>query len=882
MNRIFQHKYMLFCLCMYCFIIPSNAQQSALDKKISLDINEMPLHKILQVISIKGGVHFSYAREQLPMDQKYSLHTQQESIRSILDRLFGQAGIRYQLIEKQIILKRSSKEEKVKKTKKFTLGGSVQDTESGELLIGATVAVEGKPVGTITNPYGFYSLTLKEGTYTINYSFLGHETKSVAVRLDQNKTISIGLQQKESQLQEVVVVADDKEEIPDQLQLSKMNVKPYTVKQMPYFMGEGDLIKSLQSLPGITSYGDGSTSFFVRGGYRDQNIVLLDEAPIYNPSHFMGFFSSFVPAAIKDIKIYKGGLPAQYGGRLSSVIDIRTKDGNYRNLSGTGSIGLVTSRFAIEGPIAKDKVSFFISGRRSHIKNTLKRSVPGISKFGFYDLNGKVNIVFGPNDRVFISGYGGKDEYFNTPDHSAYGITWENGSFTTRWNHIFNEKLFSNTTFTTSHYKYNFVFSSVDNRFWESVISNTMLKSNFTWYINPDNTFRFGVKFAGHKFNPGNLVGFNPEHIALIRVPHRNANEQAYYISNEQTIHKNWSLHYGLRLNVWRNTGPTYEFSFDREHQVTNMYQYEDGEHYHTYAGLAPRFSSSYKIFSHDAIKIGYARTYQYIHLLSNSTSPFTSMEVWMPSGPNIKPQKADQVSAGYVKSIPARDISITTELFYKWMQNQIGYAPHANMTLNPLIESELRFGHARSYGIEWQIQKKSGRLRGWINYTLSKTMKKINDINNNDPYPPFYDRPHQFSIYAHFVSSPRWKFTTNWLYHTGTAYTEPAGFYYYNDYPIPLYAEKNNARFPDYHRLDISVVLNINPYSEKNFKHDLTFTLFNAYGRKNPVFINFNKIQTGVDKFVIPSNLYGTNDIVPSQIYLFGVIPSLKYSFHF
>ncbi|MCK4662547.1 MAG: TonB-dependent receptor [Bacteroidales bacterium] len=872
-------------LVIFFFITPfiTFSQQINLDKKISITVKDKPLDEVLNEISVLGQINFSYSNEQIHRENKITINATDKTIKEILDEIFSDININYIIVENQIILKPlKDKPGKQKDDKEYTINGYIKDINDGETLIGATIYIEGTTIGTITNAYGFYSITLPKGNYKIVYSFIGYENIIIPVELIKNQNISIELEFDNSVLNEVIIIASEQENIIEKNQMSEINITPKTLNNLPGFIGEPDLIKSLQSLPGIKLFGDGSTSFYVRGGNLDQNLILIDEAPIYNPAHLLGFFSVFVPDAIKEIKIYKGDIPANYGGKLSSLIDIKTKDGNLKKFSAYGNYGLITGLLSVEGPIIKDKSSFFISARKSHIRWLIQKASGENSDLYFYDFNFKTNFKINNNNRLFLSCYSGKD-YFSVPsgNDDSFGISWGNTAGTLRWNHLFSEKLFSNTTLYLSKYDY-FLFTSVKNNdYWNSYIANISLKTDFTYYINLQNTLKFGAKFSGHYFNPGNLYIADTISQYAPFVFNKQANENVLYCSNKQNINGKLSIRYGIRLLTWRNIGPTKVYIFDEKHNLKDTITPAEEEVFNTYFNIEPRLSIKYSVNNTSSFKASYGTTYQHLHLISNLISPFTSLEVWLPSGPNIKPQKAHQFVLGYFKKFPKKNFDFTIESFYKKMFNQIDYKDHAKMLLNPLIEGELRFGKAYSYGIELILNKSIGRLNGWISYTYSRIFKKIDGVNNNNKYPAFYDRPHDLSLSLTYKTLRRWLFSANWVYTTGAAITTPTGFYYYQGRSVPIYTVKNNDRLPDYHRLDLSATIDLNK-PQKKFKHSLTFSLYNAYARQNPLSINFNKTINSNNEIKIPANFYTNPYLITSKISLIGIMPAIIYKFKF
>ncbi|MBE9509721.1 MAG: TonB-dependent receptor [Bacteroidetes bacterium] len=867
-------------------LLPKNlhAQELDLKQKITIEFSEIPFYKVLDSIAEQSNISFSYNPKKIPTHSLVSVKAIEKPVSEILDDLLKEMRIRYFVVEEQIVLKMLEQMKDEKKVREsFTLNGYIRDVTSGEILVGATVVSVDPVQGTISNGYGFYSITLPEGLYSIRFSFLGYSCIEKEIKLFGDKILDIELEEDTSMLDEVVIRADENLPEIQKSQMGKVNIHPHDVQDMPALMGEVDVLKSLQSVPGINFFSDGSTLFYVRGGNKDQNLILLDEAPVYNPAHLLGFFSVFIPDAVKDIKVYKGNLPSQHGGRLSSLIDIKTKDGNMRHFGVSGNMGLIASRLSVEGPIIKDKSSFFVSGRRSYLKLYLINDNPDLNDLYFSDLYGKMNFRINRNNRLFFSGYYGKD-YFRTSssDQNSSGINWGNLVGAIRWNHLFNDRLFSNTTLYASKYDY-FLVTSYEKKYqWNSHIANIGFKSDFTWYIRPESTLRFGIKFGGNNYNPGNFeMGDIPEGTYFPLVPRKNSQDFALYVSHEHQLSDRISLQYGFRLTTWENIGESVEYTFDQDHNPIDTTRYEAGESYHSYTNFEPRLGLLYQIGENSSLKASYTRTSQYIHMITNSVSPFTALEVWLPSGPNIKPQLADQLSIGWSKNWPMKGWHFQTEAYYRVMNNQIDYNPHAKMLLNPLFESELRFGEARAYGIEYFLKKTSGRLSGWVGYSLSKTKKQISDLYDNQTFPAFNDRPHKLSLYLNYELSKRTRFSANWILSSGAAITTPTAFYEYNGYTVPIYGDKNNDRLPPYHRLDLSFDIRLNKI-ESRFEHNLNLSVLNIYGRENPFSMNFNKILTDEGEFIIPGNFEKDFELVSSQIYLYKVIPSINYKFRF
>jgi len=862
-----------------------------LSKKVSIKMKDKPLNEVINEISKQGNINFSYSSQIITIDKRISIKAKNKSIKEILDEVLLKNGIDYLIIENQVILKQQKKEtytkpvDSPKAKTKFTISGYLKDKFSGEILIGAYVYAKGTLFGTTTNSYGFYSLTLPEGIYQMVFSLIGYTGITQNIELKENQKISVELEVAQLNIKEVEIIADNKESELRNNQLSEVRFSLKTLSQLPGFVGDVDIIKSLQAVPGIRAYGDGSSLFYVRGGNSDQNLLLIDEAPIYNPAHLFGFFSAIAPDAIKDVEAFKGDFPVNYGGRLSSVIDIRIKDGNMKRFGFSGSLGPYTSDLSLEGPIARDRSSFFVSVRKSNLNWLANPKTSDKSlNINFYDLNTKLNLRINDNNRFYISLYSGKDDFSKLIAQSkhTFGISWDNILSTFRWNHIFNSKLFSNTTFYTSKYNYYLhIWKEMDD-YWNSSISNNAIKTDLSWYVNNNNTVKTGIEIGSHSFNPGN-VHFSDNEIQKYtqETPKYSSREYDFYLSNEQQLTPKVSMRYGLRILVWQDMGETTVYLYNANYQVMDTLKYADKSIYSTNSSIEPRFNFKYSISKLSAIKISYSRTTQFIQLLTNSNSPFTSLDVWVPCGTNIKPQKANQYALGYYAQFGKKKINLSIETFYKQFYNQIDYKDQANLLYNPLIEGELRFGKAWSYGVEFMLRKTEGKLTGWVGYTYSRAFKQTEGVNNGNTYPASYDSPHNICSNISYETKRRWAYSANWIYYTGSAISTPISFYYYNGYSVPIYGDKNNDRLPNYHRLDLSITFKLSK-PERHYQHSIIFTLYNAYARNNPIVVNFNKIMTDNGKFVVPTNLNGDYEIIPTTLSVAGRIPALTYNFKF
>ncbi len=644
-----------------------------------------------------------------------------------------------------------------------------------------------------------------------------------------------------------------------------MGVEKLDMKQIeliPVLLGEKDILKTIQLLPGISTASEGSSGFNVRGGSSAQNLILLDEAPVYSASHLMGFFSVFNSDALKDVTVYKGGIPANYGGRASSVLDITMKDGNNKKFAASGGIGLISSRLTLEGPVIKDKMSFIVSGRRSYADLIAKQSGVLDDKMNlyFYDLNAKINYKINDKNRIFLSGYFGKDVF----GFGSMGMNWGNTTGTMRWNHLLSNKLFSNTTFIYSNYDYAFnVGEEVE---MSSGIEDLGFKQDFSWYLNPKNTIKFGFNTTYHTFNLGKL-DFGDEESSELVMEKKQAYESAVYVSNSQKISNKISAEYGLRLSMFNQMGEGWANTYNDDNEKIDSVFYEKGDIIQTYFEYEPRISFSYLLNESTSVKASCNRMSQYLHLLSNSTSGQPT-DTWMPSTNNLKPQIVTQYAAGFFKNFDDNKYEFSLEAYYKEMDNVLDYEDGTDIMLNENIEANILSGQGRSYGLEFYLKKKYGKFSGWISYTLARTENKIDGINYNNWYPAKYDKTHDLSIVGTYKFNKRISLSASWVYYTGNAVTFPSGKYIYDGFQIPYYTERNSYRMPDYHRLDLN--FHLAGKQKKRFKSSWDFSIYNAYNRYNAYTITFQESETTL----------GATEAV--KLSLFGIVPSISWNFTF
>ncbi len=747
----------------------------------------------------------------------------------------------------------------------YTISGRIKDKSSGEILIGASVQVQNsKSLGTSTNEYGFYSITLPKGIYIIKFSYVQFAEQNDTVVLDGNKVINVLLNNK-SQLNDLVVVSRKRDPAISKAQMGVEKLDVKEISKLPVIFGEKDVIKTLQLLPGVKSEGEGSSGFLVRGGAPDQNLILLDEAPVYNASHLLGFFSTFNSDAIKDAILIKGNSPAQYGGRLSSVLDVKMNDGNNKAYHYSGGIGLISSQLSVEGPIQKGKSSFLVTGRRTYVDMFLKASPEyKNNSLYFYDLNVKANYDINNSNRIYVSGYFGRDK-LGLAD--AFGIDWGNTTATLRWNSIIHPKLFSNTSFIYSNYDYkiNIKGSSITFNI-NSRIRDVNVKQDFQWYVNTKNTLKFGINVIHHAITPTRFEG-DISNDTISTKNTRKSLESAIYITNTYNASNRISIDYGARLSIYSIIGNGSQLYMYNRDVKTDSITIANGSFGKTFYNLEPRFSLAYKLDNNNNLKIAYSRNTQHLHLLSNSTST-NPTDQWIGNSYNIKPELADQVSAGYFRNINNNKYELSIETYYKDMQNQIDFKNAADINTTPDVESQLLYGRGRAYGLELSLKKKTGRFTGWLSYTLSRTERQIDGINNNNWYVAKQDRTHDISVVGTYTISKKWSVSGIFVYYTGAAVTYPEGKYNVGGNTTFLYSSRNGYRMPAYNRLDLSATYE--PQKKRKVHGSWNFSLYNVYGRENAYTI----------KFEDDANNPGTTKAV--QTALFRWVPSISYNFKF
>lgn len=752
--------------------------------------------------------------------------------------------------------------------KKHSISGYVKDHSTGETLIGASIQLsDGK--GTVTNAYGFYSLSLPSGSYSLEIGYIGYQTQSKTIELTEDIRLNVSLQESGVSLEEVVVYGRAEDDNVRSTEMGTVGLEMEKIKKLPALMGEVDVLKAIQLLPGVLSAGEGNAGFYVRGGGPDQNLVLLDEAVVYNPGHLLGFFSVFNADAIKNTTLIKGGMPANYGGRLSSVVDIQMKEGNDQYYAVEGGIGVVASRLTFQGPVVRDRSSFIVSARRTYALDLAQPFLENTSFAGtnyfFYDLNAKANYKFSDTDRLFFSTYFGRDvlKFRSGSRDFFFDLPYGNATATLRWNHLFNNKLFMNVSAIYNDYDLGFDGGQGD--FEVSVFSGVRdwnAKVDFDYFPTAGHNIKFGANYTYHRLTP-NVANatdgtqtfsndFRPDY----------AHESAVYLLDDFRWTSRLSLNAGLRLSAFTQVGP-YTSKIDGT-------EYAEGVPVVTYYGLEPRLAVTYQVSTTSSVKVGVTRANQYLHLVSNSTSTLPT-DVWVPSSELVKPQIGIQYAVGYFRNFRQNTWEASLEVYYKDLRNQVDY--RENYVDNPAndLETEFVFGTGRAYGAEWFLQRRKGRLTGWIGYTLSRTERIFPDINQGNPFPAIYDRRHDLSVVVNYQLNRKWELGGVFIYGTGNAFTPVESLYFIDRYPVQQYGARNSARLENYHRMDLSATYTHRPDSEKRFSSSWNFSIYNTYNRQNPFFIYYD-FETDTDDGAVEASAF--------KVSLFPVIPSVTWNF--
>ena len=779
-----------------------------------------------------------------------------------------------------------------KSQNKVTISGNVEDALSGEQLIGATIKVEqNENTGTTTDVNGEYSLSLPAGTYRLRFNYVGYSEEIKEITLRGKQVLNVRLNPAEVELKEVIVSSEKQDANVSEVSMGKDNLSIELIRKLPAFLGEVDVLKTVQLLPGVLSAGEGTTGLFIRGGSADQNLILLDKATVYNPAHFLGFFSVFNPDAIQSLDIYKGGIPARFGGRLSSILDIRMREGNKENYVLSGGIGSISSRLTAEGPLVKGKSSFLLSGRRTYADVFLRLSSNENLKSStlfFYDLNGKADFTINDKNRLYLSGYFGRDVF---AIENLFGINWGNTVGTAHWDHSFNKDFFLTTSLLYSKYDYGFDADDGVNSFiWKSSLEEKSLNLNFTWQIKPRSTLTFGSNTIYHTFSPPKITFEGETTVDDILLFDRFGLEQAFFAGHELELNPKLSIEYGLRYSLFQNIGPSKVYLYEEgkplnRGTITDTLDIGRFEKIQFYDGLEPRFGARYLVGENSSLKASYNRMRQYLQIASNATAGLP-IDRWIPADRYIRPLIGDQLSLGYFRNINDNMFETSIEVYYKRMQRLIDFKPAAQILLTNSVETEVLEGKGWAYGTELLIRKNKGRTTGWIGYTLSRTMRQVPGISNDQPYPARYDRTHDIAVVVNQELGSRWSVAGNFIYSTGAAVTFPVGRTRIIGQSIPVYddGQRNANRMPDYHRLDLSATLRGKVSRTRKWQGDWVFSIYNVYARKNAFTITFEEVYNNKPSFNPERRGTAIENKKPGavKLYLFSVIPSVTYNFNF
>lgn len=856
------------------------SQSPDLSTKISLNLKNADLKEFLNEITNQTKIPFSYSNSLTGETDEIKCRYKSKTVSYVLKDVLGKNNIEYKVVENVIVLRTIRKyddEEKISRNKsdRYTVSGFVTQEGNGESMPFASVIVKESTLGTVTNAYGFFSLTLEEGFYTLQVSYLGYDVRTVEINLNRNVSLFFNLSPRYEMIEEAKVVAKDsnKQNVSGQAQM----ILPYTEKIL--MAGESELLKSLQYSPGIKGFGDASVYFSGRGAGKSHNQIIIDESPVYNPSHLIGLFSSLLPETARDISVYNGYSPAQYGGNLASVIHITTKEGNLQKWSAGGNISPFTIFLFTEGPLKVDKSSFYLALRRFRFNRNMKK-YPRLPDLKYYDVYFKTNIRLGLYDRMFFSFYYSGDIYAD--DNKGTSLEWSNFASSVRWNHLYNEKLFANTVVSASKYNYLLYTSVENNNYWNNYIGSASLKHSLAWYPAKNHKAEAGLQLTGFTINPGNYHTTQPNSELIIPViPLKRVTLiENYYSYSFCPIPKLYT-EAGVRLGWFMSRGPTEELIYNEKHIAEDTASYDTPGVYNTFFLPEPRLLIEYRIDSTYKLFFNYRHSYQSLHLISNTTTPFTGLETWLPSGPSLKPEHNDYFGAGLLSYYKGIGLTAGLETYYRRINNYIEYKDHALLLLNNAIEGEFRTGSLDAYGAELFLRKNSEKTSYSVAYTYSRSLVTVPEISNGQTYPSLYDKPHQVSATLQYRAGKRTEYSLAWIYSTGQPTTAPTGFYEYLGIMVPIYDSRNNSRLRDYHRLDISVNFRLNRNRQNRFRHDLTLSIYNVYNRKNPFTVNYNKIVNENGHYVVVSD---TNDpdYLTTEKYIFGFLPSFSYKFSF
>ncbi|HAS44269.1 MAG TPA: hypothetical protein DCS93_27575 [Microscillaceae bacterium] len=882
-----KHYYRCLCTLLLFSITTLQAQnQTTLQRKITLQRTKGTVKEFLNDLIKYQKINLIYDENIIP-DKELNFYKKNWDIQDFLQHITRLTNLEWTILNGYIILKRPKKNNK----NKATLNGIITGKSDGEYLIGATVYVKELDIGAIANAYGFYSLTVPSGNYTFIFSYIGHQPYKKKLALVNDTWLDVKLTATEYNLQQIEIIANREEDIEcvETVQMSAHSMEVNQIKNVPMLAGEADILKTIQFLPGIQNANQGTANFSVRGGSYDQNLILLDEAPVYNVSHAMGFFSVFNIDAVKDIDIYKGAIPARYGGRLSSVIDIHMKEGNSQKLSVSGGLGLTASRLTVESPIG-GKASFLLSGRYGYLGYTANRLArlatyfaPQARNFGrnneidFYDLNAKINVRLNKNNKVYLSAYTGQDHFFNDVFFVNNQVDWGNQTATFRWNHIFNPRLFGNFTFIYSNFHQSLKRDQpAQNYQWLAGLKQQGFKLDLNYFSTANHQIDFGLALTHHQFSPGEINPLNDSSaIQPITLDPKRAIETGIYLSHQWQLSSRLRLNYGVRLSTFHNIGPGTQYLYDQNLLTTGTQQFGVGELMTNYWGVEPRIAGRYLFTPNISVKASYNRTYQYLHLVTNSSAGLPT-DVWLPVDNNIKPRFTDQIALGYFQNFSQKRYGFSIEIYHKWTNRVIDYKDNANLFLNKNIETQIRTGQGKAYGIELLFEKKKGRLTGGLSYTLATVEQTIPGVNNGQRYHPMHDRRHNLSLMTTYRLGKRWQISANYAYISSAGITVAEGIFASQNQPYNYYSARNAYRLPAFHQLDLSFKWQSNP--KKRWRGEWAFGVTNAYNRKNTFTFFIDQPRTNT------STILKSTDLTTKRykMYLLGLMPFATYNFKF
>ncbi|MEO0899736.1 MAG: TonB-dependent receptor [Bacteroidota bacterium] len=877
-------KLLLLILFGGCWLSIS-AQDETFYPPVTIQQSNITVGKVIKLIHKQSGIDISYKSSAINKRQKIDYYVKQASVEACMEELSKKIPIRYIMLEGQVVLKKAEKQalpSADKKPKKFTISGFISDKITGGSLLGAAVFFKGSSIGMYTNEFGFFSITAEAGEYTFVCFHYGHKQKVIPVRLNRDIRQDISLETLSYDLPEVVI-DPEQDNILDEPSLDVMELSGAQLQALPEFAGEPGIVNGLQSLPGLKTHSDGSAYYYSRGGERDQNLIVIDDAPIYNPSHLFGLYSIFIPDFAKSVSVYKGDMPASMGDRLSSIVSIRTKEGNLNKITLSGAANPFVNRLSLEGPFIRGRSSLFVTLRQSNIDWLYKRANPNFD-IGFSDFQLKWNAILNENNRIYFTTIQSADEVSSgNNEANRTRLNWGSSANTLRWNHIFSPKLFSNTTLYSGTFTNSF---SIPPNLWKAELGMLSLKMDFSYFHRPSLTFKFGGEVQGYFTNPGTLTRDSSRNL-LPSIRTNASRKTIAYGEIEWRKGDKWQVKGGLRLVNWLNLGPTVYFDFDSTYQVKDTIQAPAGG-YNRYVRLDPRANVSYAIDPSSQLKLSMGIYHQYLQMISHSSSPFTTMEIWLPASPNIKPQSSLHASLGYTKSFERPMVDMSASLYYKKSYNQIDLTNHSVTYLNPLIEGELRFGESISYGLELFVQKELGKWTGWASYALSRVMRQTDGINGGRPYRAFQDRPHDFTLSLQYQAKPRISLSGYLTIFSGSTFSSPTGFFTFNNQTVPIFGERNNDRLPAYQRLDLAIKFQLHKREEARFKHDLTLSVNNVLFHKNVYAVKFNKlsdIDQGTESLFdnrVQANFLTESRLSSTQVFSTVFFPSLTYRFSF